>query len=327
MKSMTVVGNGSTVGWASKPVQITPVSSRTAIASSPAVRVRSETSSHLIAGLTQLLRAFDYATDAGRDVWDFAIELCDLRDAGMTTSDFRWLVSKGFAEHGQETSVYGAPHRCFCRGEGLTFLPTAALVLTSSGAAEVRKLLVPEQLPAQSGSGTGGEGIGLPSPSGRGAGGEGTCDEETATTRLLPSSPVHPSSFILHPSAPRRPPNLKPTWEPRSRELRVGEFLVKKFRVPAGNQELVLSAFQEEGWPAYIDDPLPMKPEIVPKRRLHNVITRLNGSQLASILRFHGNGTGEGIGWQVQSNPSPLARDHDHGYMVPDMVPGERGTG
>jgi hypothetical protein len=27
--------------------------------------------------------------------------------------------------------------------------------------------------------------------------------------------------------------------------------------VPAGNQELMLSAFQEEGWPEHIHDPLP----------------------------------------------------------------------
>jgi hypothetical protein len=93
--------------------------------------------------------------------------------------------------------------------------------------------------------------------------------------------------------------DLKPVWDARSRELRVAEWLVKKFRVPAENQELVLSVFQEEDWPAYIDDPLPMKSEIVPKQRLHNVINRLNGRRLAPILRFHGNGNGEGIGWRL----------------------------
>jgi hypothetical protein len=93
--------------------------------------------------------------------------------------------------------------------------------------------------------------------------------------------------------------DTKPSWDARSREVRVGEFLVKKFRVPAGNQELVLSAFEEEGWPVYIDDPLPRKAEMIPKQRLHNVITRLNGRQLVPILRFQGDGNGEGIGWQL----------------------------
>ncbi len=274
----------------------------------PAAEVHLDASSHLIAGLVQLLRALDYATDVGGDAWDFAVEIAELRSAGMTTSDFRWLVSKGFVEHGEETSLYGAPRRSFRRGAGLTFLPASALVLTSLGAAEVRKLLAPERPPSPSMRGAGGKGIALLSPSGRGGGGEGLCDEETTPARLvrLPPSPLHPSSFILHPSvlglplsAFCLPLDLKPAWEARRRELRVGDWLVKKFLVPAENQELVLSAFEEEGWPAYIDDPLPMKSEIVPKRRLHNVICRLNGSQLAPILRFHGNGKGEGIGWQL----------------------------
>jgi hypothetical protein len=107
-------------------------------------------------------------------------------------------------------------------------------------------------------------------------------DEKTAADRLL-----------------RLPLDTKPAWDARRRELRVGDFLVKRFRVPAENQSLVLSAFEEEGWPAYIDDPLPMKSKIVPKQRLHNAITRLNGSQLVPILRFHGNGNGDAIGWQL----------------------------
>ena len=272
----------------------------------PLATVCPERFSHLIAGLSLLLRALDYAADVGGEAWDFAIEISDLRETGMTTSDFRWLVGKGFVEHGEETSSYGAPHRCFRRGEGLTFLPTSALVLTSLGAAEVRKLLVAE----------------LPSPAcctqqdGRGAGGESSLDihlpslpndEESAAARLLRLPPcpfLVPASVIHIPPAPRPiPTDLKPVWEARSRELRVGEWLVKRFRVPAGNQELVLSAFEEEGWPAYIDDPLPMKAEIVPKQRLRNVIARLNGRQLVRLLRFHGNGNGEGVGWQLLPVP------------------------
>jgi hypothetical protein len=287
----------------------------------------------------------DYALDAGRDVWDFAIEIADLRSAGMTTSDFRWLVSKGFVEHGQETSIYGAPHRCFCRGEGLTFLPASALVLTPLGAAEVRKLL-----PSPAGTGAGGDGGGAGSqrkslpvsdfgfrhsdfppggegislPSATGAGDEGRCDEITKVFLDWHLHAASPSvAAISMPCPPndeqaarllRLPLDVKPTWNARSRELRVGELLVKKFRVPAGNQELVLSAFEEEGWPAYIDDPLPMKSEIVPKQRLSNVINRLNGSQLAPVLRFHGDGNGEGIGWQLlheHSSPKAGSVDRD----------------
>ncbi|MGO9110091.1 MAG: hypothetical protein ACLP9L_12735 [Thermoguttaceae bacterium] len=289
METRTVVGKGSTIGWAAETVQIAPVNSRTAAALSLPVEVRPERPSHLIAGLSLLLRAFDYATDIGVDVWDFAIEISELRSAGMTTSDFRWLVSKGFVQHGQETSLYGAPHRCFHRGEGLTFLATSALVLTSRGATELRRLLVAAQSDLL----------------------RAAAHAAAAIHSLVaePDSPHQPARDFV-PRKPgeeetvtarsqRLPLDLKPAWEARCRELRVGELLVKKFRVPAGNQELVLSAFEEEGWPAYIDDPLPMKSEIAPKQRMHNVITRLNGSQLALILHFHGNGNGNAIGWQL----------------------------
>jgi len=265
------------------------VNNRTVTALSPAVHARPEPPSLIIAGLAQLLRAFDYATDVGRDVWDFAIELSELRNAGMTTCDFRWLVSKGFAQHGQETSLYGAPHRSFCRSEGLTFRATSALVLTSHGAAELRKLLAAaaraDLSHAVANSATSIHWLVA-----------GPCSPRTAKDSVprLPDD-EQMAAIPLH----RLSLDLKPAWQARRRELRVGESLVKKFRVPAGNQELILSAFEEEGWPAYIDDPLPMKSEIAPKQRLRNAITRLNGNQLARILRFHGNGNGDAIGWQL----------------------------
>jgi len=296
-------------------VEIAAVKNTIVVGASPPAKVHSEVPSRLIAGLSELLRAFDYATDAGGDVWDFAIEITELRSAGMTTSDIRWLVSKGFAQHGQETSLYGAPRRTFQRSEGLTFLSTSAFVLTSAGAAELRKSLCQEQ---------------LPSPAtrsawcpGRGGGGEGRCDDAPAAAPLLrlpPSAfPLPPSAVPIPPSAVPLPMDIKPVWEARRRELRVGEWLVKRFRVPAGNQELVLSAFEEECWPTYIDDPLPMKAEIVPKQRLHNVINRLNSGQLVPILRFQGNGNGEGVGWHMLPQP-PLAR-------LPYSAEWERGKG
>jgi hypothetical protein len=39
---------------------------------------------------------------------------------------------------------------------------------------------------------------------------------------------------------------LVPNWDGRERVLRLGDWVVKKFQVPARNQELVLAAFQEE---------------------------------------------------------------------------------
>ena len=93
------------------------------------------------AGLALLWQAHQYAQDAGADVWDFALERESLYAAKLTISDLRWLVAKGFAEHGHETSFYGDPHRSFRPSKGLNFVPTSCFVLTPSGAEFARRAL------------------------------------------------------------------------------------------------------------------------------------------------------------------------------------------
>ena len=56
-------------------------------------------------------------------------------------------------------------------------------------------------------------------------------------------------------------------------------------------------AFEEESWPPRIDDPLPPHPDLMPKRRLHDTIKSLNRNQKNHVIRFMGDGTGEGIRW------------------------------
>jgi hypothetical protein len=90
----------------------------------------------------------------------------------------------------------------------------------------------------------------------------------------------------------------KPQWDAVYRELRVGKCVVKEYRVPSLNQESILLAFQEEGWPHRIDDPLPPQENIEPKCRLHDTIKRLNRSQKNPLIRFRGDGTGEGVCWE-----------------------------
>jgi hypothetical protein len=84
-------------------------------------------------GLALLRQAYLYALDAGADLWDFALENDHLYRTGLTISDLRWLVAKGFVGHGQETSFYGDPHRSFRRSDGLNFVPTTCFVLTPKG--------------------------------------------------------------------------------------------------------------------------------------------------------------------------------------------------
>jgi hypothetical protein len=97
-----------------------------------------------------------------------------------------------------------------------------------------------------------------------------------------------------HPKA-----SLKPQWNAARRELSLGGRMVKQFHVPARNQELILSAFQQEDWPESIDDPLAGEIHIDPKTRLNDAIYRLNHKQLACLLRFHVNRHGSGVCWSL----------------------------
>ena len=91
------------------------------------------------------------------------------------------------------------------------------------------------------------------------------------------------------------PKDSRPHWDPETRTLSLNGQVVKRFKWPAANQETVLNAFQEEDWPNRIDDPLPPKLEQDSKRRLADTIKCLNRKQDNLLIRFHGDGTGEGV--------------------------------
>jgi hypothetical protein len=96
-----------------------------------------------------------------------------------------------------------------------------------------------------------------------------------------------------------------PHWDAQGRELRIGGRLVKRFKWPAANQETVLAAFEEEGWRRRIDDPLPPVADILPSARLSDAIKRLNGHQKNALIRFRGDGTGEGVTWELVEEDEP----------------------
>ena len=89
-----------------------------------------------------------------------------------------------------------------------------------------------------------------------------------------------------------------PSWDDSRSELRWGEIVVKSYRLPSRNQQTVLRAFEEDGWPPRIDDPLPQVPEIDPKRRLGDTIKSLNRKQKRPLLKFMGDGSGSGVMWE-----------------------------
>ena len=100
-----------------------------------------------------------------------------------------------------------------------------------------------------------------------------------------------------------------PEWEAGRRLLRIGDAIVKEFKVPAGNQELILAAFQELGWPAAIDDPLPPRDGLDRKRRLHDTINSLNRNQRRPLLKFRGKGDGQGVCWEFHQIATGLPPD------------------
>ncbi len=197
----------------------------------------------------QLLRSRGYAVDVGCDRWQFAVELDRLEKLGVTSSDLRWLVLKGFLEHQRELTVAEDRSRRFEPCANLRFSPASNFLL-----AEAAVPLVESQADLES-------------------------DRVWQRT-----------DDIVKPQTPR--------WDSDERILWVGNQVVKEYRVRSPNQEAVLSAFEEERWPRYVDDPLSPTPEQNPKQRLRDTIKWLNSNQRNSLIRFSGDGTGERVGWR-----------------------------
>lgn len=234
----------------------------------------------LRAGLAILWRAYICAQDTGANVWDFALRTVRLYDAGVTSSDLRWMVAKGFAEHGEETSGYDDAHRSFRRSNGYFFNTRTCLILTPSGAALAehvfQKTARSTQAPLSALAAVAGETAAL------------------TNARQAASETNRPATSAL-----------RPRWDATRRELSLTGLVVKRFRVPARNQETILSVFEEEGWAEHIHDPLPVTQDVDAPTRLHDAINRLNRCQIHPLLRFHGDGKGTGVFWEA-SKPDTL---------------------
>ena len=59
--------------------------------------------------IAELVEAHDYARDAECDPWQFAVEISRLQELGLTYSDLRWLVEKGYAVHEHEVTRSADP--------------------------------------------------------------------------------------------------------------------------------------------------------------------------------------------------------------------------
>jgi hypothetical protein len=234
------------------------------------------------AAIEVLYRARQYAENTRRDVWDFAVEASVLQRYGLTSADLRWLVCKGFVLHGSELSRPGSSIRSFRQQDGLSFESTTCFVLTDAGLRFASAI----------------------APASR-----SFCDLQAAC-QTAPAARAAQNGVSQSPSGNVKVPNC-PRWDSDSRELWYLDRLVKQFRVPSPNQEIVIMSFEEEGWPTGIDDPLPHHVDRDPKQRLHDTIRSLNRNQKHRLLKFKGNGTGQGVIWEPLSpdlrdgNPPP----------------------
>jgi hypothetical protein len=116
----------------------------------------------------------------------------------------------------------------------------------------------------------------------------------SAGVLVPPSAPLSPQR---EPAASDKGNGVIPRWDGELRQLWWQDHLIKQFRSPADNQEAVLDALEEEGWPMRIDDPLPRTHGIDPKARLHDALKSLNRHQVHRLLCFRGDGKGSGICW------------------------------
>jgi hypothetical protein len=211
-------------------------------------------------GLGLLLRAYVYAQDLERDVWDFGLEIWSLRAAGVANFDLRWMMCTGLVGHALEVTGSCDQRRVFQHDGGIIFTEKSCFALTEAGVTTARSLI--NNL---------GENL----------------QEKTPRT----------GSDIVN-STGKQPAHI-PEWDSERHQLRFGDFLIKEYKVPSPNQERILMAFEEEGWPPRIDDPLSPVQDVNPKERLRNTIKSLNRCQASKLIQFMGDGTGEAIRWEA----------------------------
>lgn len=224
--------------------------------------------------LHRLSNAHKAAYACGRDAWDFSIKLSEIQNLGAETYVVRKLICQGLIVHRKETT--GAipsddKRRTFGETDGLVLSEKSCFVVSKQGYQIVNSYKMNSEA------------------------------KESDATSSHHSQPLgqHNKTEKVETGilgASSRPHQLnKPVWDRERRELRLGEFVVKRFRWPAVNQELVLNAFEDLGWPPRISNPLATHPNICPKTRLHDTLKCLNRKQVNELIKFRGDGTGLGV--------------------------------
>lgn len=225
----------------------------------------------LATALRMLLRARLYAQREQCNPWQFAVELEEFRYAGISRTELRWMLLNELVEHAQEVLDWNSSRRKFKQLPKHIVPADACFILSDLGLSH----LVNRE-PGGSSKRNGRLGV-----------------------ELSENLKVHLDTCTE---------TVIPEWDGAQKLLSLNGVLVKRYRFPAPNQEVVLAAFQEEQWVRRIDDPLRPVSEQDSRRRLNDTIKCLNRKQTHPLIAFCGDGTGTGVVWQLRTGLAEVLR-------------------
>jgi hypothetical protein len=229
----------------------------------------------LYSALSMLLQAYHYAVDTSSSLWDFAIEIEQLYKAKISNSELRWLLANGYVEHAHERSLHNSDRRVFRQLGKIALTDRTCFVLAPAGITFLTGDSAHHYYDSSSKHDT-------------------TCFADSNGNQLEFSN-----GHVEQP--------LKPSWDSQRKELRLGGHVIRRYRCRAANQETILAVFEEENWPARVDDPLTQVAGQNARRRLLDTIKCMNRHQIVSLIRFRADGTGKGVIWELCPNDSSVS--------------------
>jgi hypothetical protein len=90
-----------------------------------------------------------------------------------------------------------------------------------------------------------------------------------------------------------------PRWDPRLLVLQVDDIAVKEFQAKARNQLVIVSAFDTQGWPRQIDNPLDSGGPAQRAQALADAVHGLNRNLRAKVIRFHTAEKGASVRYEL----------------------------
>lgn len=220
-------------------------------------------------GLSLLLVASRYVASSNCEKSQLAIRREELSAVGLEAIDCRWMLIRGFVDHFNETTFPGDAKRSFRNGDAI-ISDHSCFLLTPIGTDFVVNFLNGPQTEI------------------------GSSAKEEAFDYEMPVDWGTQNSSV----ETTLQSDQQPRWDVHRQELWFAGRLIKRYRIPSPNQVAILCAFEEEIWPSRIDDPLPQHCDIDPRRRLNDTIRNLNRSRINPLIRFSGDGSGQGILWE-----------------------------